>query len=91
MEASPGQLRGLRPVLRDPRQVDVRDEVVGVGAVEHQHLERLVRFGSLNQGDEIADEFGPEKVHRRGGDLGEEDSSVDVRGDCLEGPAIGCR
>ena len=36
-----GQLRGLRPVLRDPRQVDVRDEVVGVGALEHQHLERL--------------------------------------------------
>jgi hypothetical protein len=84
-----GQLRGLRPVLRDPRQVDVRDEVVGVRALEHQHLERRVRFGSLNQGDEITDEFGPEKIHRRGDDLGEEDSSVDVRGECLEGPAIG--
>ena len=86
-----GQLRRFRPVLRDPRQVDVRDEVVGIGALEHEHLERLVRLGSLQQGDEIADELGAEKVHRRGRDLDEEDSPVDLRGECLERPAIGRR
>jgi hypothetical protein len=43
------QLRRLRPVVRDSRHVDVRDEVVGVGAREHEHLQRVVRLGSLNE------------------------------------------
>ena len=85
------QLRGFLPVLRDLCQVDVRDEVVGVGAPEHQHLECLVCLGSLDKGDEITDQLGPEKVHRRGGNLGEENSPVETHGERLERPGIQCR
>lgn len=34
------QSRGLSPVFLDPGQVDVRDEVIGVLAREHEHLDR---------------------------------------------------
>ena len=50
-----GQLRRLLPILADPRYVDVRDEIVGVGAREHEYLDRAVGLGSLNQRDQIAD------------------------------------
>ena len=56
-----GQLGGLRPVLGDPGQVDVRDEVVGVGGAEHEHLERVVGLGSLNERDQITDQLGAQK------------------------------
>ena len=50
-----GQLRRLVPILADPRYVDVRNEIVGAGASEHEYLDRAVDLGSLNQRDEIAD------------------------------------
>ena len=34
-----GELRRFLPVFADPSHVDVRDEVVGVGAREHEHLD----------------------------------------------------
>jgi hypothetical protein len=40
------------PVTRmfaDPRHVNMRNEVVGVGAREHEYLARVVGIGSLNQ------------------------------------------
>ena len=61
-----GQLRRLLPVLFDPGHVDVGNEIVGVGALEHEHLDGVVGLGSLNEGDQIADQFGPQKIHGRG-------------------------
>jgi hypothetical protein len=37
----------------------VRNEKVGVGVFEHEHLDSVVSFGLLNKRDEIADQFGP--------------------------------
>ena len=56
-----GQLRRLGPVLGGPGEIDVRDEVVGVGACEHEYLARAVCLDTLNQGDEVTDEFGPRR------------------------------
>jgi hypothetical protein len=50
-----GQFRRLRPVLVDPGHVDVGDEVVGIGTLEHEHLEGVASLGSLDEGDQIAD------------------------------------
>jgi hypothetical protein len=50
-----GQLRRLLPVLIDPGHVDMRNEVVGVGAAEHEHLDGVVGLGSPDEADEIAD------------------------------------
>ena len=60
-----GQLRRLLPVLLDPGHVDVGNEIVGVGAFEHEHLDGGVGLGLLHEGDQIADQFGPEKIHGR--------------------------
>jgi len=65
------QLHRLFPILRDARDVDVRNEVVGVGAREYEYLTHLVSLGSLNQRDEIADQFGPKKIHGWGRDVRE--------------------
>ena len=42
----------------------MRNEIVRVGAREHKYLERTVSLGSLNQRDEIADQFRSKKIHR---------------------------
>ena len=68
-----GQLRRLLPVLVDPGHVDVGNEIVGVGALEHEHLDGVVGLGSLDERDQIADQLGPEKIHRRGRNLREQD------------------
>ena len=34
-------------------------KIVGVGALEHEHFDGLVRLGSLNGRNQIADQFGP--------------------------------
>jgi hypothetical protein len=57
------QLRRLLAVLFDPRQVDVRYEIVRVSALEHEYLDGVVGLGALNEGDEIANEFRSEKIH----------------------------
>ena len=82
------QLRRFLSILRDSRQVDVRDEVVGVAALEHEHLVFVVGFGSLDQGDEVANQLGAEEVDRRSEDLGEEHRPVDHHGDGLGRPGI---
>ena len=69
-----GQLRRLRPVFGDPGQIHVGDEVVGIGALKDQYLDCIVSLGVLNQRDEIADELGSQEVHRRCGDLHEQDA-----------------
>ena len=67
----PRELGRLLPVLRDPRQVHMGDEVVRVGAAEHEHPDPLVGLGALDQRDEVADQFRPEQVHGRSRDLRE--------------------
>ena len=89
MEASPLSFAASSrySAIRVGRRVD---EIFGVGALKHQHLERLVGFGSLDKGDEIADQLGAEEIHGRGVDLGEENRPVDEHGDGLERPDIPC-
>ena len=79
-----GQLRRLRPVLLDPGHVDVGNEVVGVGALEHEHLDGVVGLGLLNEGDQIADQLGPQKIHGRGRDLREQNGPFLAHGERLE-------
>jgi hypothetical protein len=79
-----GQLRRLLPVLIDPGHVDMRNEVVGVGAAEHEHLDGVVGLGSLNEGDQVADEFGPEQIHGRGRDLREQNGPLLAHGERVE-------
>jgi hypothetical protein len=52
-----GQLRRLLPVLFDPRHVDLRNEIILVGARENEHLAGVVGLGLLNEGDQIANQF----------------------------------
>src|SRR5262245_1156388 len=60
------ELRCRLAVLLDPSNVNVRNEVVRISALEHDHLDRIVGLGSLNQCDQITDEFRPLKIHWRG-------------------------
>jgi hypothetical protein len=46
------------------------------GALEHEHLESRVRLGSLNDGDQIADQFGPQEIHGRGRKLYEQNGPI---------------
>jgi hypothetical protein len=48
------QFRRLCSILGDLRHVDVGDEVVGVGAAEHEHPDIAVRLGCRYQGDQVA-------------------------------------
>ena len=79
IDGTPVSFAASCSVLRDPRQVDMRDEVVGVAALEHQHPACVVGFGSLDHRDEIANQLRAEEVHRRSEDLGEEHRPVDRR------------
>jgi len=79
-----GQLRRLLPVLCDLSDVHVGDEVVGVGAPEHEHLDGLVGLSLLNEGDQIADQLGSQKIHGRGRDLREQHGPVMARGKRFE-------
>ena len=51
----------------------MRNEVVGVEALEHEDLKIVVRLGLLNEGHQIADQFGPDKVHGRSRNRREQD------------------
>jgi hypothetical protein len=79
-----GELRRLVAILGDPGHVHVRDEVVRVGAEEHDHPHALVGLGPLNQRDQVADQLGSEEIHRRSGDFRKEDSAVAPHPDRLE-------
>jgi hypothetical protein len=52
-------------VLDDLGQIDVRDEVVGVGALQHHHTGHRVGFQGAEEGDQVAYQLGPDEVHRR--------------------------
>src|ERR1041385_7228483 len=43
------ELRCRLAVLFDSSNVDVRNEIVGVGALEHDDLDGVIGFGSLNE------------------------------------------
>src|SRR6185437_10193023 len=60
------ELRCRLAVLLDPSNVNMGNEIVGVRALEHDHLDRVVGLGSLNERDQIPDEFRPLKIHGRG-------------------------
>jgi hypothetical protein len=82
------QLRRLGSVVVYPCQVDVGDEVVGVGALEHEHLDGVVGLRLLNQGDEIANQFGRQEVHGRRPNLHEQNGPLVVHGERLENHRI---
>ncbi len=50
------------------------DEIVGVGALENKHLDRVIGLGALDQGDQVADQFGSQQIHWRSRDLGKENA-----------------
>ena len=70
-----GQLGRLGPVLGHSVQVDMGDEVVGICACEHEHASGVVRFGALDQRDQVADQFGSQEIHRGSRDLREHDAT----------------
>ena len=71
-----GQFCRLGPVLLDPGHVDVGNEIVGVGALEHEHLDGVVGLGLLNEGDEIANQCWPQKIHGRGSNVDKQNAAV---------------
>jgi hypothetical protein len=73
-----GQSCGFRAILGDPCEVEVRDEVVRVGALEDDHLQLVVCVRVLNERDKVVNERRAEKVHRRRRDLGKQDPAVGV-------------
>ena len=77
-----GQLRRAFPVLADSEHVDMGDEVVGIRTREHEDLDGIVAFGSLNDRDQVGHQFGPQQVHRRGIDRCEQNRAFvsDVEG-----------
>ena len=78
------QPRCLGPILGDPRHVDVGDEVVRVGALEHQDPDAVIGLGLLDQRDQIANQLGRQEIHRRRRDLHHHDCAVWTHGECLE-------
>ena len=73
------QLCRFVAVLLDLGDVDVGNEIVGVGAFEHHHLEVVVGLGLPNEGNQIADQFRAKQVHRRGGNCREQNGSIFAR------------
>src|SRR5262249_14353948 len=63
------QLRRLLAVFFDPGHVDVRDEIVRVGTLQHKHFDGVVGLGLLNEGHQIANQFWAQKIHGRGCDV----------------------
>jgi len=61
----PARLGRLGGVLRDLGQVDVRDEVVRVGAFQHHDPGLLAGFQRADQRHQVADQLRPDQVHRR--------------------------
>jgi hypothetical protein len=45
----PGKFRRRLPVLFDPGYIDVSNEIIGVGAREHDYLDGIIGLGSLNE------------------------------------------
>lgn len=76
------------PVLLDPGHVDVRNEVVELGALEHEHADSVVRLGLLMEGDQFADQLRPQKIHGRGGNLHELNAPLLVYCERLENQVI---
>ena len=79
-----GQLCSLLTVRLDPGDVDVGNEVVRVGAPEDEHADGVVGLGSLDERNQIADQVGPQKVHRRGRNAREQDGLFPTNGERLE-------
>ena len=72
----------------DAVRASSRKEIIGVGALEHEHLDGPVGLGSLNEGDQIADQFGPHKIHGRGRNFHEQNAPVLTHGERLENHLI---
>src|SRR5262245_37551585 len=62
----------------------MRDEVVGVGALEHNHPDGFVGLGALDSRNEVANQLGPQQVHGRSGDFRKQDAFVLPDGQRLE-------
>jgi hypothetical protein len=84
IDASPGEHCSLGSVLGNPRQVDVRDEVVVVSALDDDNLQGVVPFHIAGQRDNVTNELGAEEVHRRSCDLREQHRTFGARGDGLQ-------
>ena len=61
----PARLGRLGGVLRDLGQIDVRHEVLRVGALQHHDPGVLAGFHLAEQPHQVAHQFGPDQVHRR--------------------------
>ena len=69
MDGSPVSFAASSRYSADPRHVDVGNEIVRVGALEHEHPDRVVSLGLLEERDQVADQFRPQKIHWRSGDV----------------------
>jgi hypothetical protein len=86
-----GEPGGFLAIRGDAIDVDVGDEVVGVGAAKDEHLHRRVGFGLLDQRHEVAHQLGTEQVHRRCEDRREDDGAVAMDAQRLERVGLGHR
>ena len=77
-----------RVVLEIEQQKD-QVKLVGVGALEHKHLESLVGFGSLNEGNRIADQLGAQKIHGRSYNFREQNGPFLAHGERFENFELG--
>ncbi|MNT46610.1 hypothetical protein D3C72_1832700 [compost metagenome] len=62
----------------------MRDEIVGIGAPEHENPDAFVSFGVLNQAYQIAHHADAEQVHRGCGYLHEKNRTVAAHFERLE-------
>ena len=77
----PGELHGRLAVSFDLRDVDVRNEIVRVCALEYEHLGCVVGLRLLKDGNQVADELRAQEIHGRGSDLGEQNGAVALHAD----------
>ena len=88
IEASPVSFAASSRYSLIPGHVDVGNEIVRIGTLEHEHLDGVVGLGPLNEGDQIADQFGPQKIHGRGRNFREQNGPFLAHGQCLENHGI---
>ena len=88
IEASPVSFAASSRYSLIPGHVDVGNEIVRIGTLEHEHLDGVVGLGPLNEGDQIADQFGPQKIHGRGRNFREQNGPFLAHGERLENHGI---
>ena len=57
------------------------DEIVRVGTLEHEYMDGVIGLGLLNERDQVADQFRPQKIHRGSRDFREQNAPFFMRRD----------